>query len=88
MGRSAFALHHAKGRGVVGFFHPTAGDRRALSREFPRNWDPGGLDSKMPMKIYKRSDKLKLDTEGVETGHGKTYSEKDVGKLDRGVSLR
>ena len=31
MGRSAFALHHAKGRGVVGFFHPTAGDRRALA---------------------------------------------------------
>ena len=33
-----------------------------------------------------RSGKLKLDTEGVETGHGKTYSEKDTGKMDRGGS--
>ena len=31
------------------------------------------------------SDKLKLDTEGVETGHGKQYSEKDTGILDRSV---
>ena len=32
-----------------------------------------------------RSGKLKLDTEGVETGHGKQYSEKETAKMDRGV---
>ena len=27
-------------------------------------------------------DKLKLDTEGVETGHGRQYSEKETAKMD------
>ena len=39
--RSAFALRHAKGRGGSDSCTSIPGDRRALSRKFPRNCRPG-----------------------------------------------